>query len=276
MSTSEEVFTGKKPVVFHFNIFGSSIYVHVTKNIGKKMELNVEVGIFLGYPETPHNYHLYFPNSKMTVMRWDTKFDEGKSMRLSLERELYLHAKEEHLVPKDESQDVDQPDEEVHGLEEATHVDPSIRNGRKRTMEDDRLRLDIAQNVGAPTSQCRKRQSPDRFTRYMAIMNKYIVIEPSFFQEVVHDPTWVDAMVEEYDSIIKNSSWEIIPRLVDKSVVSSRWIYKVKKDVDGSVEKYKEKFVAWGFSQIEGIDYEETFAPVTQYSFIRSIFSLSA
>jgi hypothetical protein len=74
---------------------------------------------------------------------------------LSLERELDLHAEEELLVPKDESQDVDQPHEEVHGVEETTQADPSIKNGRKHTTEADRLRLDVAQNVGAPTSQCR-------------------------------------------------------------------------------------------------------------------------
>ena len=83
-------------------------------------------------------------------------------------------------------------------------------------------------------------------------------------------------MVEEYDSIVKNSAWEIFPRLIEKSVVGLRWIYKVKKDVDGSVEKYKASVVSWGFSQIEGIDYGETFAPVTRYSSIRSILALLA
>jgi hypothetical protein len=97
----------------------------------------------------------------MTVMRWDIKFDEGKAMQLSLERELDLHEEEELLVPKDESEDMDQPHEEVHGVEEDTPVDPSIKNGRKCTTEADRLRLDVAQNVGAPTSQCRRRQFPD-------------------------------------------------------------------------------------------------------------------
>ena len=83
-------------------------------------------------------------------------------------------------------------------------------------------------------------------------------------------------MVEEYDSILKNNVWEIVPRPVDKSVVGSRWIYKVKQASDGSVEKYKDRFVAWGFSHIEGIDYSETFAPVARYSSIRSILALSA
>ena len=83
-------------------------------------------------------------------------------------------------------------------------------------------------------------------------------------------------MVEEYDSIVKNNAWEIVPRPVNKSVVGSRWIYKVKQVADRSVEKYIAIFVAWGFSQIKGIDYDETFAPVARYSSIRSILSLSA
>jgi hypothetical protein len=70
-------------------------------------------------------------------------------MRLSLERELDLHTEEELLVPKDESQDVDQPHEEVYRVEETTQAEPSIRNGRKRTTEVDRLRLDATQNIGA-------------------------------------------------------------------------------------------------------------------------------
>ena len=119
---------------------------------------------------------------------------------------------------------------------------------RKRTTEAKRLKLDAAQNVGVPTSQCRQRQSPDRFTRYMALMSKCIMTEPSSFEEAMEDPTWVDAMVEEYDSIVRNSAWEIVPRSEEKSVVGSRWIYKVKQDANGSIEKYKEIFVAQGFS----------------------------
>jgi hypothetical protein len=275
MSTPEEDFTGKKPHVSHFKIFGSSIYVHVNKDARKNLEPTVEVGIFVGYTEKPHNYRVYFLNSKITVMRRDIKFDEGKSMRLSLERELDLHAEEELLVPKDESQDVDQPHEEVHGVEETTQAEPSIRNGRKRTTEVERLRLDGAQNVGTPISQHRQRDFPDRFAGYMDLMRKCVVTEPSSFQEEVQDPTWVDSMVEEYDSIVKNSAWEIVPRPIDKSVVGSRWIYKVKQVFDGSVEKYKARFVAWGFSQIEGIDYGENFSPVARYSSIRYIRALS-
>ena len=107
MSTPEEAFTGKKPDVSHFKIFGSSVYVHVTKNAKKMLELTAEVGIFLGYTETPHNYHVYFPDSRMTVVRQDIKFNEVKAMKLLLERELHLHVEEELLVSKYEPLDVD-------------------------------------------------------------------------------------------------------------------------------------------------------------------------
>ena len=107
-------------------------------------------------------------------------------------------------------------------------TEPSIRNGRRHTTEYDRLRLDATENVGALTSQSRQRQSPNQFTGYMALMSKCIVTEPYSFKEAVEDPAWVDAMVEEYDSIVRNSAWEIVPRPKGKSVVGSRWIYKVK------------------------------------------------
>ena len=110
-STPEEAFTGKKPDVSHFKMFGSYVYVYVTKNARKKLEPTAEVGIFVGYTETPHNYRVYFPNNRMTVVRRDIKFNEEKAMNLSLERELDFHAEEEMLVPKDESLDVDQPQE---------------------------------------------------------------------------------------------------------------------------------------------------------------------
>jgi hypothetical protein len=83
-------------------------------------------------------------------------------------------------------------------------------------------------------------------------------------------------MLEEYRSIMKNNVWEIVPRPEDKSVVSSKWIYKIKHAADGSIEKYKARFVARGFSQKEGIDYDEIFAPVARYTSIRSVISLAS
>jgi hypothetical protein len=69
-------------------------------------------------------------------------------------------------------------------------------------------------------------------------------------------------MTEEYQSIMKNDVWDIVLRPEGMCVVTSKWIYKIKHVADGCVEKYKARFVARGFSQVEGIDYEETFSLV--------------
>jgi hypothetical protein len=83
-------------------------------------------------------------------------------------------------------------------------------------------------------------------------------------------------MTKEYQSIIKNDGWEIVPRPKSKDVVSSKWLFKTKHAADGSIEKYKARFVARGFSKNEGIDYEETFSPVARYTSIRTIIALAA
>ena len=68
---------------------------------------------------------------------------------------------------------------------------------------------------------------------------------------------------------MKIDVWEIVRKLEGKFVMTSKWIFKIKHVADGSIEKYKARFVARGFSQKEGIDYEETFAPVAKYTSIR-------
>jgi hypothetical protein len=102
-----------------------------------------------------------------------------------------------------------------------------------------------------------------------------LIPESSCHGEATGQQVWQDAMTEEYQSIMKNDVWDIVPRPEGKSVVTSKWIYKIKYAADGSVEKYKARFVARGFSQVEGIDYEETFAPVARYTSIRTIITLA-
>ena len=81
-----------------------------------------------------------------------------------------------------------------------------------------------------------------------------------------------DITMKEY----QNDVWDIVPKPKGKSIVSSKWIFKIKHAADGSIEKYKAIFVARGFSQKEGIDYEETFAPVARYTSIRAIMALAS
>ena len=75
---------------------------------------------------------------------------------------------------------------------------------------------------------------------------------------------------------MKNEVWEVVPRPEEKSIVTSKWLYKIKHVADGSIEKFKARFVARGFSQVEGVDYDETFALVAIFSSIRVVISVIA
>jgi hypothetical protein len=108
------------------------------------------------------------------------------------------------------------------------------------------------------------RSKPLERLGYMALMTQLIDAEPSNYEQVAQHGLWREAMMEEYASIMKNDVWEVVPRTKGKKVVGSNWIYKVKHAGDGSVDKYKACFVAKGFSQREGVDYEETFRPSGQ------------
>jgi hypothetical protein len=140
------------------------------------------------------------------------------------------------------------------------------------------LKSTLQEAVGheAPGGTSRERKRPKRFSSYATLMTNLVNIEPSTFEEAVKQKEWKEAMMEEYQSIMKNDVWEVVPRPEGKSVVTSKWIYKIKHAVDGSIDKYKARFMARGFSQKEGEDYDETFAPVARYTSIRSIISLVA
>jgi hypothetical protein len=157
-------------------------------------------------------------------------------------------------------------------VEEQSTPSTSVRRPRwfEQTLRDAR------EHVEPPRSTFRESRPPRKFPQYMALMTNIIDSEPSNFEEAANQQVWRDAMVEEHNSIMRNDVWEIVPRPEGKSVVTSRWLYKVKHATDGSVEKYKARFVARGFSQREGVDYEETFAPVARYSSIRAVISIAS
>ena len=108
----------------------------------------------------------------------------------------------------------------------------------------------------------------------MALLSDTIDAEPSSY-EVVEKKVWKDAMLKEYQSIMKNVVWDVVLRPEEKSIVTSKWIYEIKHAADGNIEKYKARFVVHGFSQKEGIDCEEMFSHVVRYTSIRAIMALA-
>ena len=101
------------------------------------------------------------------------------------------------------------------------------------------------------------------------------IAEPSNFYEASKSLEWKKAMNEEYESIIKNNTWDLVKLPDDKQPIGCKWLFKLKFRADGSIDKHKARLVAKGYSQIEGIDFEETFAPVAKLNTIRMIIALA-
>eukprot|EP00253_Pinus_taeda_P017575 PITA_17575 len=83
-------------------------------------------------------------------------------------------------------------------------------------------------------------------------------------------------MNEEYHSLLANDTWDLVPLPKGRKLVRCKWVYRTKYGPDGKVDKHKARLVAKGFSQVEGIDYTETFSPVAKMTSIRLVLSLAA
>ena len=128
----------------------------------------------------------------------------------------------------------------------------------------------------APRGTFRESKKPNRYQGYLVAMSTIVQYEPGSFEEAIKHQVWKDDMHEEYESIMKNDVWDVVPRLEDKTVVTSKWLYKIKHGFNGTAEKFKARFVAHGFSPKEGIDYADIFSPVVHYTTVQSIIALAA
>jgi Reverse transcriptase (RNA-dependent DNA polymerase) len=103
-----------------------------------------------------------------------------------------------------------------------------------------------------------------------------IVYFPKSWQIAKEDPKWKAAMIEELEALVKNKTWEFVSLTAGKKAVGCKWVFTVKQNQEGRVERYKTRLVAKGYSQTYGIDYDETFAPVAKMSTVRTFVSLAA
>ncbi|GKV14238.1 hypothetical protein SLEP1_g25140 [Rubroshorea leprosula] len=95
--------------------------------------------------------------------------------------------------------------------------------------------------------------------------------EPKSFSEAIQDPKWRQAMKAEIDALEKNNTWTLETLPPDKRLIGCKWVYKIKYNADGKIERYKARLVTKGFTQVEGIDYHDTFAPVAKLVTVRCL-----
>jgi hypothetical protein len=97
---------------------------------------------------------------------------------------------------------------------------------------------------------------------------------PTSIHTALTNPSWRHGMEEEYDALITNNTWDLVPHLVGSNVVTSKWIFKHKFNSDGTLERYKARWVLYGFTQWLSIDYDGTFSSVVKPATVRMVLSL--
>jgi hypothetical protein len=102
-----------------------------------------------------------------------------------------------------------------------------------------------------------------------------MIHEPKTLHEALHDEHWKGAMDEEFSSLMKNKTWHLVPAHQAQNIVDCKWVYKIKRKADGTIDRYKARLVDKGFKQRCGIDYEETFSPVVKMAIVCIILSIA-
>jgi hypothetical protein len=100
-------------------------------------------------------------------------------------------------------------------------------------------------------------------------------LEPTTVTKALLDPKWRKAMSDECDALVKNGTWELVPPDSTQNIVGCKWIFRIKRNSDGSIDRFKARLVAKGFHQRPGVDYLDTFSPVVKPTIVRVVLSLA-
>lgn len=100
--------------------------------------------------------------------------------------------------------------------------------------------------------------------------------EPKYFSKAAKDPKWCEAMRKEIQALEENGTWILVKLPPGKRAIDSKWVYKIKYKPNGEVERYKARLVSKGYTQVEGIDFHETFAPVAKLVTVRCALAVAS
>ena len=230
--TPEEAFTGEKPEIGHLRIFGCPVYVHVPRERRTKLDPFGRKGVFVGYSEFAKAYWIYIPRQRKIELSRDVTFEEDIAYRRSRHAE---SDSDEQEAPQ-EVLASPSPAVERKSMEEddlappIDSVDSFIPNlvprditemGQKRKLAWVRQTLQDAEGHTIPRGATWESKRPQRFGCYVALMSSILDLEPSTYDEAAGQQCWKEAMMEEYESIMKNDVWEVVSRPDGKSVVTS-------------------------------------------------------
>ncbi|KAJ3649380.1 hypothetical protein Zmor_021128 [Zophobas morio] len=252
--TPYELWTGRKPDLSHLRKIGSTAYALIDESKRSKFEKKSERLILVGYEFEQHAYRLWRPGTKVIIKSRDVKIVELPPKRpLQLLPEIATNEEQstptraaysKRVVPSDENSIVN-----------------NTRSKTKKRMEE----KDEVTEV--------------QFAALLTEGEKIVTKTPETLAEALatnDSKQWELAMADELESLAKNEVWELVELPANRRPIQNKWIFKIKTNPDGSINKYKAPLVIKGCSQKAGIDYAETFSPVARFESVRVLLAIAA
>jgi len=289
--TPFELWTGRKPSLRHLHVWGCPAEVRIYNPHEKKLDARTISGYFIGYPEKSKGYRFYCPNhSTRIVESGNARFIENgqfsgsdKSRIVDIQEtnsNVSTHVSSQVVIPLVVSQS--------HNMQRQQVDVPIPQNEHIDNEPSDNVQVINEEMVEEPQEEILRRSVRQKRP---AISDDYVVysIEHECDLSIDEDPIsvkqamendnsekWFNAMKEELKSMDDNQVWDLVELPESYKQVGCKWVFKTKRDSKGNIERYKARLVAKGFTQKDGIDYKETFSPVSKKDSLRIILALVA
>ncbi|RVW97553.1 Retrovirus-related Pol polyprotein from transposon TNT 1-94 [Vitis vinifera] len=288
--TPYELWTSKKPSIRHLHVWGCPVEARPYKPNEKKLDSRTVSCYFVGYSERSRGFKFYDPSTRSFFETGNAKFIEDvelsgrESLRKVVFEEEFVNIPiitigHGHIMFNDTIQNV----QSITGIQDTPEIPPA------QVMEPIQVHQEVTQQPQEPQVQVPLRRSTRE--RRSTISNDYVVYlqEHEFDMGLEDDPIsvsqvkqssnsekWIEAMKDEMKSMKDNGVWDLVDLPKGVKPIGCKWIFKTKRDSKGNIVRYKARLVAKGFTQKEGIDYKETFSPVSSKDSFRIIMALVA
>ena len=305
-----EMLTGQKSDISYIREFGSKAFAHVRDQDRTKWESKARELVLVGYNGGQKSYRLWDPSGRKLIMSRDVTIIEEelqKEMQFPVNHDESEDEGSDHEDHDDDNHD-DEKEENDQQHEHSDHEEPvASGSGIKTPIRATKpVPIKVVTSAGewkatpsrtkyamgklrkmvkkdykeTKTYERQKRASDDDVepcSTHYAALAFMLTDEPADFNEAMESDDkrqWAQAMDEEMAALEKTKTWSLVKRTPDMNVVKNKWVFRIKRKGDGSIDRYRARLVAKGFSQKAGIDYKETFSPVARYDTIRTMLSL--
>ncbi|GJS93976.1 retrovirus-related pol polyprotein from transposon TNT 1-94 [Tanacetum coccineum] len=246
--TPYELFKGKKPSLEYFKVFGSKCFILNTKDYLTKFDPKSTEDIFLGYSPNSKAYIILNKETIIIEESLNVKFNESPPPKSPpLEDDDLLEC------------EIIENQEKVLEIKENEPLKKEIINFKES--KDHPLETIIG-NLNERTLRSQVQNQSNFFCFVSSI-------EPKNVKKAIQDESWTMAMQEELNKFKTNTVWCLVPPPNNQTIIGTKWVFKNKLDENGVVSRNKARLVAQGYNQQEGIDFDETYAPVARLESIR-------